>query len=131
MAPVRRLLSFVLCLLTWAGLGLPASAAYRCTAMAGSRLAAPCCPTELSPDLTRTAISDHCCELLTRPSLDTPGPGPSANKRASVPPPLLTVLAMWVPPSQSELPHRRSHSFPKGVPPNTPLPRTGVTVLQL
>ena len=129
---VRRLLCLLLCLMVWAGLVLPAQAAYRCSAMEGSRIAEPCCPNEFLPSPVEPALSHHCCELLQKPSLDIPGtrPSPTEDQLAQTPP-VLFVCAVLSPPIPARTqPISRRH-FPNGVPPNTPLPRIGPTVLQI
>lgn len=129
---LRRLLCLLLCLMVWAGLVLPAQAAYRCSAMQGSRITAPCCPSEVSPAPRQPALSHHCCELLQKPSLDTPGtrPNPTEEQLAQTPP-LLFVCAVLSLPGPARTTPLSLRPFPKGVPPNTPLPRIGPTVLQI
>ncbi len=135
MLRVRRLVSLLLCLLVGACLTLPAQVAYRYTAMADRRLAEPCCPSELLPQLPpdHATLSDHCCERIPQPALDTPGtrPGDGAGKHSLTPPILLVVQTLTAALDRQLAAHTAARVEPRGVPPSTPLPRAGVTVLQI
>lgn len=126
----RRMICTVLCLLVWAGLLLPVQAAYRCSAMEGSRMSAPCCPSELDAAPPQTAIAHHCCDRLPAPTLDTAAPHRSDKLRPIFKSLLLlTVLPLLDPHHLQQatdiLPDRQT------APPSARYVRTGITVLQI
>ncbi len=120
----------VLCLLVWAGLLLPVQAAYRCSAMEGSRMSAPCCPSELEAAPPQTAISHHCCDRLQAPTLDTAAPHRSDKLRPVLQSPLLlTIMPRLIVQSAGRRADIRTHK--QTAPPITSPERTGTTVLQI
>lgn len=127
---VRRMICLVLCLLVWAGLLLPVQAAYRCSAMEGSRMSAPCCPSELEAAPPQTAISHHCCDRLASPTLEPATPHRSEKLRPILKSPLLlTVLPLLSPRETQRSTDIVSHR--QTAPPSATPTRTGTTVLQI
>lgn len=78
-------------------------------------------------------LSDHCCERIPQPALDTPGTRPrdGAGKHSYSPPILLVVQTLTAALDRRLAAPTAARVEPRGVPPSTPLPRAGVTVLQI
>ena len=125
MSQVRRLVSLLLCLLVGACLTLPAQVAYRCTAMADRRLAEPCCPSELLPQLPPDAHKGTAGRVLL---LCGSAWMPGAAVLSMV---LLVVQTLTAALDRQLAAPTAARAEPRGVPPSTPLPRAGVTVLQI
>ncbi|HND11903.1 MAG TPA: hypothetical protein PKO07_13165 [Pseudomonadota bacterium] len=125
----RRLIALLVCLHVWACFGLPTQVAYRCTMMAGTRIAAPCCPTSIADTHEYATIHDHCCEELPKPTIDMSGPQP--HKVAQQVAHIVAVISRGLA-TTHDLPARPQVTrFSSGIPPNFAPPRQGITVLQV
>lgn len=126
----RRLLALLVSLIVWVGTGLPTQAAYRCTMMDGSRIAAPCCPSEVEHAYEYATISDDCCHKLPTPTIGTPGPSPEHDSRSLAPVSAVISVVTFAPLAPLAV-LRHSALYFSGVPPGTAPPRRGITVLQV